>query len=238
VPPRRPAQRRHDAGVAARRGADEVLGDALIVYSVAGEQRGRTRVELRRIHGRDPLARRRRHHGMDEFVRARVEHSLVAQLLLGRDGLRRPEPGDYPRPARIGVRTQDCHGARQRDRCRRQSPEPVTDEAHELRRRAVRGQRLAQRAGATLTSLPQQLVEIQRIATGHRARPRHQPHSSRTAERRLNETSSPGRRQRRRFQPHERSLRGQHGMRMPRRGRPGGDDERQRQPACATGGEP
>ncbi len=114
-----------------------MLGDALIVDPVAGEKRGRARVKLARVRRGDPLACRRGDQRMDEAVRERVEHTLVAQLLLGGDGLRRAEPGNCARPARLGVRPQHRDGARERDRCTRQSPEPIPDEPHELRRRAV-----------------------------------------------------------------------------------------------------
>ena len=211
-PPRRvggTAQRRHDLGVTARRRAHQVLGDALVVDAVVGEQRGRARMQLGRVQ-LAPIASRAaaatsgcaKPYASASSTRSTRSSSsaAIASLAL--------EPGERARPALVGVGPQHGDGARERGRGRRQPLEPIADEPHELRRRAA----VAHRVHAAHARACSSSREIQRVAAGRaRAPARRAATDSGPAEHRLDQARGAGHRERRRLQPHERALGGQHG---------------------------
>jgi hypothetical protein len=99
------------------------------------------------------------------------------------------------------------------------------------------GEHVTQVVDAAPSSLAKQLPEVQRLAAGQRARPRDRLDGSRPAEHRFDQARGARNRQRRRLQPYERALGGEHRVRPPRSRRPGGDDEGERQLSRAPRGQ-
>ena len=174
----------HDGGIAARRGAHQVLGDALVVQPRLLEQRGGASVQASGVTRADRLARRRRDDRVREAVHLLVEHALDAQLRLGGDGVGRLEPGERARPLLVGVGAQHRDGPRQCGRGRAEALQPVADQTHELRRRpgVVEG----------VAGVGEQLAEIERVAARRLARTRDHRHRRRAPQHRLDQPSGPG----------------------------------------------
>ena len=111
-----PPQGRHDRGVTARRSLQQVLGDALVLNPVVGEQGGCARMHLGHVRFADRLARRRCDQRVRERASVGVEHPLGAQLRLGGD---RVAAARVRRAREPGSRRRRGPGRRRRSRSAR-----------------------------------------------------------------------------------------------------------------------
>jgi hypothetical protein len=106
-------------------------------------------VQLRRVDRTDRVARCRRDQWMSERVFDGVEHPFITQLLLRSDGVAAVKVGERARSTCVSIASQHREAARQCTCATRESLEPISDEPHELRRRATVGEHVAQRIKAT-----------------------------------------------------------------------------------------
>ena len=194
------AQRGHDGGVAARRRAHQVLGDALVVQP-RRRRAARPRARAARRRPPRPIASRAAAATtgcVKAYARASSTRSprSSSSAAIASDGSSpasaRARASSASAPSTATARASAVAAGRE-------PLEPVGDEPHELRRRAAIVERVAAGVG-------EQLAEIQRVAAGRRARPRDERHRPRAPQHRLDQPRGAGDGERRRLEPHERAL--------------------------------